>query len=116
MLCQLSYRGLSVLAGPPRASEDFSLPAGRAANTAPTPARTPSGGAGWTPTNRRMGGALCSGMSPHWQSAMSWAVITAGRRKIATRVSPDPEMVTLTPIDAETAVLKPQAAPAAEDR
>ena len=44
------------------------------------------------------------------------AVITAGRRKIAKRVSPDPEMVTLTPIDAETAVLKPEHAPAAEER
>ena len=45
------------------------------------------------------------------------AVITAGRRKIANRVSPDPEMVTLTPIDAETAVLKPQTAQAsAEER
>jgi hypothetical protein len=39
------------------------------------------------------------------------AVITAGRRKVANRVSPDPEMVTLTPIDADTAVLKPQPTP-----
>ncbi len=44
------------------------------------------------------------------------AVITAGRRKIANRVSPDPEMVSLTPIDADTAVLKPQAAPTADER
>jgi hypothetical protein len=44
------------------------------------------------------------------------AVITAGRRKIANRVSPDPDMVTLTPIDAETDVLKPQGAPAADER
>jgi hypothetical protein len=44
------------------------------------------------------------------------AVITAGRRKIANRVSPDPDMVTLTPIDAETDVLKPQSAPAADER
>ena len=36
------------------------------------------------------------------------AVIDAGRRKIADRVSPDPEMVTLTPIDAQTDVLEPQ--------
>ena len=36
------------------------------------------------------------------------AVITAGRRKIADRVSPDPAMVTLTPIDSETEVLQPQ--------
>jgi hypothetical protein len=39
------------------------------------------------------------------------AVITAGRRKIANRVSPDPEMVTLTPIDTETDVLRPQPTP-----
>ena len=44
------------------------------------------------------------------------AVITAGRRKIANRVSPDPELVSLTPIDADTAVLKPQAAPTADER
>lgn len=44
------------------------------------------------------------------ESPAAKAVITAGRRKIASRVSPDPEMVTLTPIDAETDVLKPQAA------
>lgn len=44
------------------------------------------------------------------------AVITAGRRKIANRVSPDPEMVTLTPIDGETDVLKPQPDRAAEKR
>ena len=44
------------------------------------------------------------------------AVITAGRRKIANRVSPDPDMVTLTPIDAETDVLKPQSATAADER
>ena len=44
------------------------------------------------------------------------AVITAGRRKIANRVSPDPEMVSLTPIDADTAVLQPQAAPTADER
>ena len=48
------------------------------------------------------------------ESPAAKAVITAGRRKIAHRVSPDPEMVTLTPIDAETAVLKPQATQAAE--
>jgi hypothetical protein len=38
------------------------------------------------------------------------AVIDAGRRKIANRVSPDPEMVTLTPIDGETRVLQPESA------
>jgi hypothetical protein len=38
------------------------------------------------------------------------AVLDAGRRKLATRVSPDPEMVTLTPIDGETTVLHPETA------
>ena len=50
------------------------------------------------------------------ESPAAKAVITAGRRKIANRVSPDPEMVTLTPIDGETAVLKPQATQAADKR
>ena len=36
------------------------------------------------------------------------AVIDAGRRKIADRVSPDPAMVRLTPIDSGTEVLKPE--------
>jgi hypothetical protein len=36
------------------------------------------------------------------------AVIEAGRRKIADRVSPDPAMVTLTEIDADTAVVEPR--------
>jgi hypothetical protein len=36
------------------------------------------------------------------------AVIDAGRRKIADRVSPDPALVKLTPIDSETDVLQPQ--------
>jgi hypothetical protein len=36
------------------------------------------------------------------------AVIDAGRRRIADRVSPDPAMVTLTPIDSDTSVLKPE--------
>jgi len=44
------------------------------------------------------------------------AVIEAGRRKVANRVSPDPAMVTLTPIDGETAVLKPESAPTSEER
>lgn len=35
------------------------------------------------------------------------AVLDAGRRKLADRVSPDPAMVRLTPIDAETTVLEP---------
>jgi hypothetical protein len=35
------------------------------------------------------------------------SLIQAGRRKIANRVSPDPAMVTLTQIDAETAVVEP---------
>jgi hypothetical protein len=36
------------------------------------------------------------------------AMIDAGRRKIADRLSPDQAMVTLTPIDGETAVLQPE--------
>lgn len=36
------------------------------------------------------------------------AVIDAGRRKIAERVSPDPAMVTLTPIDSGTEILEPE--------
>jgi hypothetical protein len=36
------------------------------------------------------------------------SVIDAGRRKIANRVSPDPAMVTLTEIDANTAVVRPE--------
>jgi len=36
------------------------------------------------------------------------AVIDAGRRKIADRVSPDPTMVTLTPIESGTEVLEPE--------
>ncbi|MBB3603260.1 hypothetical protein FHT40_002921 [Mycolicibacterium sp. BK556] len=38
-------------------------------------------------------------------------VIDAGRRKLADRVSPDPDpkMVTLTEIDAQTTVVEPQA-------
>ena len=36
------------------------------------------------------------------------AVIDAGRRKIADRVSPDPSMVELTPIDSGTEVLEPE--------
>lgn len=35
------------------------------------------------------------------------AVIDASRRKIAERVSPDPAMVQVTPIDAGTEVLEP---------
>jgi hypothetical protein len=44
------------------------------------------------------------------------AVIEAGRRKIANRVSPDTGMVTLTSIDADTAVLEPEAAPKGDQR
>jgi hypothetical protein len=36
------------------------------------------------------------------------AVIEAGRRKIAERVSPDPTMVKLTRIDSGTEVLEPE--------
>lgn len=35
------------------------------------------------------------------------AMIDAGRRKIADRLSPDPAMVTLTPIESGTDVLEP---------
>jgi hypothetical protein len=38
------------------------------------------------------------------------AVIDAGRRKIADRVSPDPAMITLKEIDSDTTVLEPEAA------
>ncbi|MEH3129416.1 hypothetical protein [Mycolicibacterium neoaurum] len=36
------------------------------------------------------------------------AVLDAGRRKVADRVSPDPQLVRLTAIDAETSVLAPE--------
>ena len=42
------------------------------------------------------------------ESPAAKAVIDAGRRKIADRVSPDPAMVKLTPIDSETDVLTPK--------
>jgi hypothetical protein len=45
------------------------------------------------------------------ESPKTKAVMDAGRRKIADRVSPDPTMVKLTAIDAHTAVLQPEAAP-----
>jgi hypothetical protein len=38
------------------------------------------------------------------------AVIDAGRRKIADRVSPDPTMVTLKEIDSDTTVFEPEVA------
>jgi hypothetical protein len=43
------------------------------------------------------------------------AVIDAGRRKLADRVSPDPALVKLTAIDAETSVLHPRAPQAGAD-
>ncbi|HRD13530.1 MAG TPA: hypothetical protein PLI79_16890 [Mycobacterium sp.] len=36
------------------------------------------------------------------------SMIDAGRRKIADRVSPDPTLLTLTEIDAQTTVIEPQ--------
>jgi hypothetical protein len=42
------------------------------------------------------------------ESPAAKAVIDAGRRKIADRVSPDPSLVTLTPIDSDTSVLAPE--------
>ncbi len=43
-------------------------------------------------------------------SSAAKSMIDAGRRKIADRVSPDPALVTLTPIDSETEVLEPETA------
>jgi hypothetical protein len=40
------------------------------------------------------------------ESPAAKAVIDAGRRKIADRVSPDPALVKITPIDSETDVLQ----------
>jgi hypothetical protein len=42
------------------------------------------------------------------ESPAAKAVIDAGRRKIADRVSPDLPLVTLTPIDSQTDVLQPE--------
>lgn len=50
------------------------------------------------------------------ESPAAKAVIDAGRRKIADRVSPDPPMVTLTEIDTGTAVIGPEAAQARKVR
>ncbi|BBZ32906.1 hypothetical protein [Mycolicibacterium confluentis] len=36
------------------------------------------------------------------------SAIDAGRRKIAERVSPDPELVKLTEIDSQTTVIEPE--------
>lgn len=43
------------------------------------------------------------------ESPRTKAVLDAGRRKVADRVSPDPAMVKLTSIDASTSVLQPEA-------
>jgi hypothetical protein len=50
------------------------------------------------------------------QSPAAKAVIDAGRRKIADRMSPDPALVTLTPIDSDTEVLQPETVAHAEER
>ena len=42
------------------------------------------------------------------ESPAAKAVIDAGRRRLASRVSPDPALVNLTAIDAETSVLHPE--------
>jgi hypothetical protein len=42
------------------------------------------------------------------ESPAAKAVLDAGRRRIAERVSPDPAMVTLKEIDSETEVLQPE--------
>lgn len=44
------------------------------------------------------------------ESPAAKAVIDAGRRKIADKVSPDPTMVRLTEIDSQTDVLTPETA------
>ncbi|MGE2723973.1 hypothetical protein [Mycolicibacterium pulveris] len=44
------------------------------------------------------------------ESPAAKAVIDAGRRKIADRVSPDPALVTLTEIDSDTTVIGPETA------
>ncbi|WP_019969892.1 hypothetical protein [Mycobacterium sp. 141] len=44
------------------------------------------------------------------------AVLDAGRRTIAKRVSPDPQFVTMTPIDAETSVLSMENTDASKKR
>jgi hypothetical protein len=50
------------------------------------------------------------------ESPAAKAVIDAGRRRIADRVSPDPPMVTLTEIDGDTAVVGPEAAQKGQSR
>ena len=50
------------------------------------------------------------------ESPAAKAVIDAGRRKIADRVSPDPQLVTLTEIDHETTVVGPEAVPKGRQR
>lgn len=49
-------------------------------------------------------------------SPVAKSAIKAGRRKIANRVSPDPEMVTLTEIDEGTSVVEPQIPEPANER
>jgi hypothetical protein len=50
------------------------------------------------------------------ESPAAKAVIDAGRRKIADRVSPEAPMVTLTEIDTGTAVIGPEAAQKSQPR
>jgi hypothetical protein len=50
------------------------------------------------------------------ESPAAKAVIDAGRRKIADRVSPDPQMVTLTEIAHGTTVIGPHAVPKGRTR
>ncbi len=50
------------------------------------------------------------------ESPAAKAVIDAGRRKIADRVSPDPQMVTLAELDPGTAVIGPEAAQKSQPR
>ena len=50
------------------------------------------------------------------ESPAAKAVLDAGRRKIADRVSPDEPMVTLTEIDHGTTVIGPEAVPKGRPR
>ncbi|BBY30697.1 hypothetical protein [Mycolicibacterium sediminis] len=42
------------------------------------------------------------------ESPRTKALIDVGRRKVAEKLSPDPQMKTVTPIDAGTSVLQPE--------
>jgi len=50
------------------------------------------------------------------ESPAARAVIDAGRRKLAEKISPERRMIDITPIDSETAVLHPEPAPEQDRR